>query len=142
MPIRRNVTLDKTLTIAPSSTDQLDLPRDHVIDDILLRFHFSYSASSAPSLWDILRAIQEVRVVSDGSVVHWALRGDDIYVLNYYDQQGSVPVSVDTSKAVVTLLSILYLRCRRLFPTPWSPVTRSLSILYLRCATRADAAAP
>jgi len=103
MPVRRNVTLDKTLTIAPSHTDQLDLPRDHVIDDILLRFHFSYSASSAPSIWDILRAIQEVRVVSDGSVVHWALRGDDIYVLNYYDQQGSVPVSVDTSKAVVTL---------------------------------------
>jgi hypothetical protein len=103
MPIRRNVTLDKTLTIAPNFTDQIDLPRDHVIDDILLRFSFSYSASSAPSLWDILRAIQEIRVVSDGSVVHFALRGDDIYVLNYYDQQGSVPVSVDTSKAVVTL---------------------------------------
>jgi len=103
MPIRRNVTLDKTLTIAPNQTDQLDLPRDHVIDDILLRFHFSYSASSAPNLWDVLRAIQEVRVVSDGSVVHWALRGDDIYVLNHYDQQGSVPVSIDTSKAVITL---------------------------------------
>ena len=103
MPIRKNVTLDKTLTIAPNSTDQLDLPRDHVIDDILLRFNFSYSASSAPSIWDVLRAIQEVRVVSDGSVVHWALRGDDIYVLNHYDQQGSVPVSIDTSKAVITL---------------------------------------
>lgn len=103
MPVRRNVTLDKTLTIAPNYTDQLDLPRDHVIDDILLRFSFSYSASSAPSIWDVLRAIQEVRVVSDGSVVHIALRGDDIYIINYYDQQGSVPVTIDTSKAVVTL---------------------------------------
>ena len=36
MPVRKNVTLDKTLAIAPNSTDQLDLPRDHVIDDILL----------------------------------------------------------------------------------------------------------
>jgi len=103
MPIRKNVTLDKTLTIAPNYTDQLDLPRDHVIDDILLRFNFSYSASSAPSIWDILKAIQEVRVVSDGSVVHWALRGDDIYILNYYDQQGSVPVNISESQAVVTL---------------------------------------
>jgi len=103
MPVRKNVTLDKTLTIAPNYTDQLDLPRDHVIDDILLRFNFSYSATSAPSLWDVLRAIQEIRVVSDGSVVHWALRGDDIYILNYYDQQGSVPVSIDASKAIVTL---------------------------------------
>jgi len=103
MPVRRSVTLDKTLTIAPNSTDQLDLPRDHVIDDILLRFNFSYSATSAPSIWDVLRAIQEIRVVSDGSVVHWALRGDDIYVLNYYDQQGSVPVNISASQAVVTL---------------------------------------
>ena len=103
MPVRKNVTLDKTLTIAPNSTDQLDLPRDHVIDDVLLRFNFSYSATAAPSLWDVLRAIQEVRVVSDGSVVHFALRGDDIYILNYYDQQQAVPVSIDASKAVVTL---------------------------------------
>jgi hypothetical protein len=103
MPVRKNVTLEKTLTIAPNSTDQIDLPRDHVIDDILLRFQFSYSASSVPSIWDVLRAIQEVRVVSDGSVVHWALRGDDVYILNYYDQQESVPVSIDTSKVVVTL---------------------------------------
>jgi hypothetical protein len=103
MPVRKNVTLDKTLTIAPNYTDQLDLPRDHVIDDILLRFNFSYSASSAPSLWDVLKAIQEIRVVSDGSVVHWALRGDDVYILNYYDQQGSVPITIDTSKAIVTL---------------------------------------
>jgi hypothetical protein len=103
MPVRKNVTLDKTLTIAPNYTDQIDLPRDHVIDDILLRFNFSYSASSAPSLWDVLKAIQEVRVVSDGSVVHWALRGDDVYVLNYYDQQGSVPTDISASKAVVTL---------------------------------------
>jgi hypothetical protein len=103
MPIRKNVTLDKTLTIAPNSTEQLDLPRDHVVDDVLLRFNFSYSATSAPSLWDVLRAIQEIRVVSDGSVVHWALRGDDVYILNYYDQQGSVPVTVSASQAVVTL---------------------------------------
>jgi len=103
MPIRRNVTLDRVLTIAPNHTDQLDLPRDHVIDDVLLRFSFSYSASSAPSLWDVLRAIQEVRVVSDGSLVHWALRGDDVYILNYYDQRGSVPVDISASRAVVTL---------------------------------------
>ena len=103
MPVRKNVTLDKTLTIAPNYTDQLDLPRDHTVDDLLLRFNFSYSASSAPSLWDVLKAIQEVRVVSDGSVVHFALRGDDIFILNFYDQQGSVPVSIDTSKAIVTL---------------------------------------
>jgi len=103
MPVRKNVTLDKTLTIAPSSTDQLDLPRDHVIDDILLRFNFSYSATSAPALWDVLRAIQEVRVVSDGSVVHYALRGDDIYILNYYEQQQAVPQNIGTSGAVVTL---------------------------------------
>jgi len=103
MPVRKNVTLDKTLAIAPNSTDQLDLPRDHVIDDILLRFNFSYSATAAPSLWDVLRAIQEVRVVSDGSVVHFALRGDDVYVLNYYDQQGSVPDKVDASGATITL---------------------------------------
>jgi hypothetical protein len=103
MPVRKNVTLDKTLTLSPGYTDQIDLPRDHVIDDIVLRFNFSYSASSAPALWDVLRAIQEVRVVSDGSVVHFALRGDDIYILNYYDQQGSVPQNIGTSGAIVTL---------------------------------------
>jgi hypothetical protein len=103
MPVRKNVTLDKTLTLSPGSTDQIDLPRDHVIDDIVLRFNFSYSATSAPSLWDVLRAIQEVRVVSDGSVVHFALRGDDIYILNYYDQQQAVPQNIGTSNAVVTL---------------------------------------
>ncbi|MCY0889993.1 MAG: phage capsid protein [Pyrobaculum arsenaticum] len=95
MPVRKLVTLDKTLAISPNGTDQLDLPRDHVIDDIVLRFQFSYSATSAPSLWDVLKAIQEVRVVSDGSIVHWSLRGDDIYILNYYDQQGAVPVYRD-----------------------------------------------
>ena len=103
MPVRKSVTLDKVLTVSPGGTDQADLPRDHVIDDILLRFSFSYSASAAPSLWDVLRAIQEVRVVSDGSVVHFALRGDDIYILNYYDQQQAVPVSIGTSGATVTL---------------------------------------
>lgn len=103
MPVRKVVTLDKRLAISPNGTDQLDLPRDHVIDDIVLRFQFSYSATSAPSLWDVLRAIQEVRVVSDGSVVHWSLRGDDIYILNYYDQQQAVPVDITASGATITL---------------------------------------
>lgn len=103
MPVRKLVTLDKTLAISPNGTDQLDLPRDHVIDDIALRFQFSYSATSAPSLWDVLKAIQEVRVVSDGSIVHWSLRGDDIYILNYYDQQEVVPVDITASGATITL---------------------------------------
>ncbi|MEM4438631.1 MAG: phage capsid protein [Pyrobaculum sp.] len=103
MPVRKLVTLDKRLAISPNGTDQLDLPRDHVIDDIVLRFQFSYSATSAPSLWDVLKAIQEVRVVSDGSIVHWSLRGDDIYILNYYDQQQAVPVDITASDATITL---------------------------------------
>lgn len=103
MPVRKLVTLDKRLAISPNGTDQLDLPRDHVIDDIVLRFQFSYSATSAPSLWDVLKAIQEVRVVSDGSIVHWSLRGDDIYILNYYDQQQTVPVDITASDATITL---------------------------------------
>lgn len=103
MPVRKSVTLDKRLAISPNGTDQLDLPRDHVIDDIVLRFQFSYSATSAPSLWDVLKAIQEVRVVSDGSIVHWSLRGDDIYILNYYDQQQAVPVDITASDATITL---------------------------------------
>ncbi len=72
-------------TVNPS----MRLPRDTVIDAILLKCQIEITnGSGAP--WsgtglDVLQAIEELRVISDGTNVHYAVNGPDIALMNGYD---------------------------------------------------------
>lgn len=80
---------------------KVNLPRDAVIDKILL-YVTATVKNAGSSTWegemeDVLKAIKEIRVVSDGNTVHYALNALDVAILNYYDYQG---VTVDPDKAI------------------------------------------
>lgn len=94
----RKRTLSEKITYTNKT---IDLPRDAVIDAILLRCNIVLSNAGA-SAWngtyeDVLKAIREVRVVSDGNNIHYALTGLDIAIMNYYD---SASKSVNPDEAV------------------------------------------
>ncbi|WP_297074164.1 hypothetical protein [Thermococcus sp.] len=83
-------TLDDVLTMQVKS---VDIPRNGVIDSIALLANLTLSNSDTAnaatvSMEDVLKAINEIRVVSNGNVVHYALRGSDIAYLNVYDTHG------------------------------------------------------
>lgn len=82
-------TLDDVLTLAVKS---VDIPRNGVIDSIALLASITLNnagaADATVSYEDILKGINEIRVVSNGNVVHYALRGTDIAYLNIYDTNG------------------------------------------------------
>jgi len=66
----------------------INLPKDAVIDAIVLKVNMNI-ANGGASAWngtglDALGAVSEVRVISDGSTVHYALNGKDIAILNAY----------------------------------------------------------
>ncbi|AHL23868.1 hypothetical protein [Thermococcus nautili] len=93
-------TLDDVLTLQVKS---IDLPRNGVIDSIALlaKITLSNSGSSDATvkMEDVLKAINEIRVVSNGNVVHYALRGTDIAYLNIYDTHGKA-LSLDDTVTV------------------------------------------
>ncbi|WP_457751042.1 hypothetical protein [Thermococcus sp.] len=82
-------TLDDVLTLQVKS---IDLPRNGVIDSIVLLASITLANAGATdvtvTMEDVLKAINEIRVVSNGNVVHYALRGTDIAYLNVYDTHG------------------------------------------------------
>lgn len=82
-------TLDDVLTLQVKS---IDLPRNGVIDSMALlakiTLHNGGGSDATVSMEDVLKAINEIRVVSDGNVIHYALRGTDIAYLNIYDTHG------------------------------------------------------
>lgn len=95
-------TLDDVLTLQVKS---IDLPRNGVIDSIALLAKITLSNSGSSdatvSMEDVLKAINEIRVVSHGNVVHYALRGTDIAYLNIYDTHGKA-LSLDTQVTIAS----------------------------------------
>lgn len=97
-------TLNQTLSLINT---RIDLPRDAVIDQIILKMAVTV-ANAGVADWAgtneaILRAIQEIRVVSDGSTVHYALSAADIALLNAYNSKAGFapalggPVAIDAA---------------------------------------------
>lgn len=82
-------TLDDVLNLTVKS---VDIPRNGVIDSIALLFKLTLSnagdSDATVRMEDVLKAINEIRVVSNGNVVHYALKGTDIAYLNIYDAHG------------------------------------------------------
>ena len=97
-------TLSQTLSLINT---RMDLPRDAVIDQLVLKIAVTVAnagvAAYAGTNEAILRAIQEIRVVSDGSTVHYALSGADIALLNKYNSKNGFapalggPVAIDAA---------------------------------------------
>ncbi|ALM76469.1 hypothetical protein [Thermococcus barophilus] len=80
-------TLDKIITL---SQNTIDLPRNGVIERIALLFNLTLAnadtANAATvSMEDILKAIEEIRVVADANDIKYALSGLDVGIMNYYD---------------------------------------------------------
>ncbi|WP_245612524.1 hypothetical protein [Palaeococcus ferrophilus] len=107
-------TLDDVLNLTVKS---VDIPRNGVIDSIALLANLTLSnaGASAANLTydDVLKAINEIRVVSNGNVVHYALKGQDIAYMNIYDTHGkaldlsgtvSVPAGGSTSVSFLIIL--------------------------------------
>lgn len=95
-------TLNQTLSLINT---RIDLPRDAVIDQIIMKI--SVTAANANSTTDytgtneaLLRAIQEIRVVSDGSTVHYALSGADVALLNRYNSKAGFAPALGTAITV------------------------------------------
>jgi len=95
-------TLSQTLSLINT---RMDLPRDAVIDQLILKMAVTVANASAENAYAgtneaILRAIQEIRVVSDGSTVHYALSGADIALLNKYNSKTGFAPALGTAIAV------------------------------------------
>lgn len=99
-------TLNDDLSLAKS---RIDLPRDAIIDEIYVKFDLTV-ANTSGSTWagtveKVLAAIEEIRVVSDGSNVHYAISARDAVLLNTYNcPDGFAPnlkgtVSIDNSES-------------------------------------------
>lgn len=89
-------TLSDTINLLKTS---IDLPRDAVIDQILLKVSMTVKNAGAGA-WTstdeaLLRAIQEIRVVSDGSTVHYALSAADVAILNAYNSKHGFAAKID-----------------------------------------------
>lgn len=100
-------TINDEITLAKT---RIDIPRDAVIDEIYIQFSLTVANGGATE-WtgtneDVLKAIEEIRVVSDGSTVHYALSARDAVLLNTYnspdgfapDLAGAVSVGAGVSK--------------------------------------------
>jgi len=86
-------TLSDTLSLVKSS---VDIPRDAIVDQIILKLKVSLKNAGAEAFSgdneDILRAIQEIRVISDGSTVHYSLSAADAVILNGFNSKaGAAP---------------------------------------------------
>lgn len=93
-------TLNQTLSLVNT---RIDLPRDAVIDQIVLKLNVTVSNSSADVDYTgtneaVLKTIEEIRVVSDGSTVHYALSGVDAVLLNRFNSK--IGLSVNLGDAV------------------------------------------
>jgi len=109
----------RTLTEKITYTNKtIDLPRDAVIDAILLRCYIVLTNNDTTNPFngtyeDVLKAIKEVRVVSDGNNIHYALTGLDVAIMNYYDKasksvnpDGAISVGAGASASFEVLLTL------------------------------------
>lgn len=86
MVLKMKETLDEKITLTVNS---IDLPRNGVITRIALLFNFTLSNAGA-SAWngtyeDVVKAIEEIRVVADANDIKYSLSGLDVAIMNYYD---------------------------------------------------------
>jgi len=82
-------TLSAILSLANTS---IDIPRDAVIDQIMLKLDLTVANASGDTAYSgrneaVLRAIQEIRVISNGSTVHYALGAVDAAILNAFNSK-------------------------------------------------------
>lgn len=81
-------TLSDVLTLANTS---IDIPRDAVVDQIVAKFAIKVKNAGTGTYngvaESLLRAIQEIRVISDGSTVHYAVSAADAAILNAYNSK-------------------------------------------------------
>ena len=97
-------TLNQTLSLINT---RIDLPRDAVLDQLVLKIGVTVANGSATAAYAgtneaILRAIEEIRVVSDGSTVHYALSGADIALLNRYNSKSGFAPALSGEVAIAT----------------------------------------
>lgn len=105
-------TLDDKITLSEKS---IDLPRNGVIEKIALLFNLTLK-NAGGSEWsgtyeDVLKAIEEIRVVADAGDIKYALNGLDVAIMNYYDSQSksvklddSITISASGTKNISFLL--------------------------------------
>ncbi|NJE00281.1 hypothetical protein E3E26_10930, partial [Thermococcus sp. LS1] len=98
MVTKTKETLDKVITL---SNNSIDLPRNGVIQKIALLFNLTLSNAGA-SAWngtleDVLKTIEEIRVVADANDIKYALSGLDLAIMNYYD---SASKGIDLSQSI------------------------------------------
>ncbi|WP_297091958.1 hypothetical protein [Thermococcus sp.] len=105
-------TLDDKITLTQK---RIDLPRNGVIEKIALLFDVTLSNSGASDATityeDVLKAIEEIRVVADANDIKFSLNGLDVAIMNYYDSAaksvdpaGSITVPAGGSTSVQFLL--------------------------------------
>ncbi len=94
-------TLNQVLSLINT---RIDLPRDAVIDALFLKITATVGNAGAGAYTGtneaVLRAIQEIRIVSDGSTVHYALSGADIALLNKYNSKSGFAPALDGAVSV------------------------------------------
>jgi len=96
----RKRTLTDTLT---TSNKEIDLPRGAVLDAIMLRATITLAngggSAVTPTYGQALNTITEIRLMGNGSDVHYALSGNDAAIMNWYDKHGQT-VNPDASSGV------------------------------------------
>jgi len=79
-------TLTDEITLAKT---RIDIPRDAVVDQFFIKFSAKVKNAGAAEwtgkLEHILKAIEEIRIVSDGSTVHYALSAVDAVILDKFN---------------------------------------------------------
>ena len=86
---RRKRLLAKKITPANNS---ISIPRDGVIENVILDCKLVVSNAGAAA-WngtyeDILKALEVITLMSNGSQSHWNVNGVDVAIMNYYDYAG------------------------------------------------------
>ena len=95
----------RTLSTALSLTNTtVNLPRDAVVDQIVLKLAVTVANAGETAYSGtheaILRAIQEIRVISDGSTVHYALSAADVAILSAFNSKAGIAPALDTAISV------------------------------------------
>lgn len=94
-------TLSDLLTLNNTS---IDIPRDAVVDQIVAKFAIKVKNAGTGAYSGVaeslLRAIQEIRVISDGSTVHYALSAADGAILNAYNSKHGFAADLEEAIAV------------------------------------------
>lgn len=94
-------TLSDVLTLANTT---IDIPRDAVVDQIAVKFNVTVKNTGTEAFETvnekILRAIEEIRVISDGTAVHYSLSAADAAILNVYNSKHGFAPNLDESISV------------------------------------------